>query len=164
MSWIDFSNYVIQLNDRTKIAWKRYPDEVLFGEIKILLARFGIKPSVNVVNSTVKVVKMYVENQNMFYTTDNHNFYSDASIGKMLNERVKGRTNPDNEARKTLKIWLNSSQDDFLNSLETLIRFNKKSNKIIPLNELLYFCAYYENNVEKRIEQVSYGFFNSNVK
>lgn len=163
--WNEVASYILkEVNERTKIAWRKSKKEVLYGEIEYVLRMHGIKPTRERVFFVIDIVQMYLRNPELFYVSEDTKYITDAGIGKLLYYRFKDRSNPDDEVRKTLKVWLTSSLEDFLHSLNTLVRFNAKNNNIIALNELFNFCNFWENNQDQKIIAVSSGYYQEKNK
>lgn len=159
--WINFSNYVAESSDRAKIAWRRYPDEILQGEVEVLLRMHGIYASHNTIVAAAAILKMYSKHTDVFYISDSSSRQYDAGIGKLLFNRIRDRSSREEEARKTMKVWMSSSLEDFLSSLEKLVRFNAKAHHIVPLNDLLSFCSRWENDPERNVRNISSGYFSA---
>lgn len=162
--WVNLSKYIEESSDRAKIAWKRSPDEILQGEVEVLLRMHGIYVSRNAMLAASSVIQMYVKNTELFYISDGSKRQYDAGIGKLLFNRFQDRSNPEAEARKTMKVWMSSDLEGFLSSLERLVRFNAKSRNLVSLNELLSFCSNWERDPERNIRTISSGYFTAHPK
>lgn len=161
--WRDFSEYIFSVSEKTRIAWKRYPDSILFGEIKTILAMNGLRTSQEQIFIATKIIKIYANNSESF-SISKDSYSSDAGIGKFLHNRLKNRSNVDEEARKMLKVWLTCSTESFIEHLDRLVKFNKKSNDSLRINDLLYFLSYWENDQADKIIKISNGYYYSNIK
>lgn len=161
--WIPgVSRAIYESDKKTKIAWKRYPEDILEGEVRYMLERNGATAYPSEVLLVSRVIKVYVNNPELFYIPEEKGQNKkDAGIGELLKNRVKGRKKEEDEARKIMKVWLNSDLDGFLNSIASLIRFNAKHEGIIPLNDLFRLCKNQEMNPGRNIQNISSGFFHS---
>lgn len=159
--WVPgLSRLIYESSPKTKIAWKRYPDEILEGEVRYMLERNGASVYPGEIILVSRVIKMYVDNPDLFYIPESaEQSKRDAGIGELLKNRTKGRSEEENEARKIMKVWISSDLESFLNSISSLLRFNAKQRRIVSLNDLFRLGRSHEFNPERTIQNISSGYF-----
>jgi hypothetical protein len=159
--WLAVSEEILNADYYQKLRWRKTPMPVLAGEVSILLKKNNLRSSNETINAVTHLIKIVTQKSDLFYINNEQKIFA-AHLGKLIKTRVKNLENPEDKANQTLKIWLKSNMQDFVEiHLTKTLNYNSsiQTPTRIPLNDLLELSTNWEYNTETKITAIAAEYY-----
>lgn len=146
------------------LRWRATPDAILRGEAREIIKAHNVYPTEERVTALTALMSLLAKTPEAF--TMEAGPYLQTGVGKALHERVRGLSNAEGVAARTLKIWNSSSVEDFTRiHLPSLVRYATASRKHLTFSapNLLEALFIWNEQKPRVMQSISEEYFAENL-